>query len=94
MKIFDQRSEKQVHQCESHGGLRFRASPGKGGRVGTLFLEGSRQWGEERDSQKILSRRDRSWKAWRCAANHVSAIIHATTGMVGTLSFTVRLEPS
>jgi hypothetical protein len=38
MKMFDQRSEKQVHQCESRSGLRFRArNPGGGGRVGTLF---------------------------------------------------------
>jgi hypothetical protein len=47
-----------------------------------LFLEGSRQWGEERDNQKFLSRRDRSWKAWRRAASRVSAITHATTRMV------------
>jgi hypothetical protein len=60
MKIFDQRLEEQVHLYENGRLLSFRArNPWDGGRVGTLFLEGSRQWGEERDRQKILGRRDR-----------------------------------
>jgi hypothetical protein len=51
--MFGQRLERSIHMWRSSRRLCFRAGkPGNGGRVGTLFLEESRQWGKERDNQK------------------------------------------
>jgi hypothetical protein len=50
MKGFDQRLEEKIHLYENGSRMSFRAeSPWYYGRGDTLFLEGSQQWGEERD---------------------------------------------